>query len=134
MKKKILIVDDYSFICRLLKEVLSDGEPDREIVTAGNGLEAIELIKNGLRPDLIICDVLMPDMDGVQMVERLRQMKVDTDIIFMSGYTESYTMSDLRKYSPHELIEKPILDFGVFSKTIQDILSREATRTTPVVA
>jgi len=97
-------------------------------------VEAIKLIETGFKPDLILSDVRMAGMDGVMMAEEIRKKGLGTDIIFMSGDTGSYALSDLKKYSPHELIEKPILDLGVFSKTIQDILSREATRKTPVVA
>lgn len=69
---KLLLVDDTEEVLNNLEEYLvMEGY---EVQTASNGLEALERIKN-YTPDLIITDLLMPDMDGFELMQQLRQQK-----------------------------------------------------------
>ncbi|MFW5991271.1 MAG: response regulator transcription factor [Candidatus Nanoarchaeia archaeon] len=77
MSKKILIVDDEEQIIELIKVMLGD---EYEYVEAVNGAEAIEKAKTE-QPDLILLDIMLPDMDGYQVCQRLRQDNKTKDIV-----------------------------------------------------
>lgn len=71
MAKKILIVDDEEDVVELVQVLLiTEGY---EVITGKNGLEALEIIKIE-NPDLIILDIMMPEMDGVEVCKRLRKL------------------------------------------------------------
>ena len=69
MAKKILAVDDEKHIVRLVQVNLE--RAGYEVVTASDGVEALEQVKNEL-PDMIVCDVMMPRMDGFEVLRRLK--------------------------------------------------------------
>lgn len=69
MKKKILLVDDIKEFRALLKILLSG---NYEVVTAENGEDALSLIQNGYEPDVIVTDLLMPRMDGYQLISMVK--------------------------------------------------------------
>lgn len=69
MKKKILLVDDIKEFRTLLKILLSG---NYEVVTAENGEAALNLILGGYEPDVIVTDLLMPRMDGYQLISRVK--------------------------------------------------------------
>lgn len=66
---KILIIDDESVITMILKEILCDAE--HEVLTANNGLSALKMLEQFLKPDLIMVDLLMPGMGGCDFIERI---------------------------------------------------------------
>lgn len=68
---KILIVDDEPTVCQFLTQYLS--MMDYDIVTATNGNDALSMIHNGERPDLVLLDVMMPEIDGFEVCRRIRQ-------------------------------------------------------------
>ncbi|HUX21864.1 MAG TPA: response regulator [Spirochaetia bacterium] len=82
MGKRILVVDDESTITELI-DVLLSGE-GFEVSTASDGSKGLEMVDN-VNPDLIITDISMPDMEGVEFISRLRKRSVSTPIIAMSG-------------------------------------------------
>jgi CheY-like chemotaxis protein len=68
-KPTILIVEDDLDLLKMLTRML---EPIGDVVTATNGADALERILAGMRPDLIVTDVMMPRMDGLELARRLR--------------------------------------------------------------
>ena len=80
--KKILVVDDEESITRLMKSMLS--AYGYEAVLAGNGKQGLELYKTE-KPDLIITDIIMPDMEGIELIRILRKIDKKLPIIVMSG-------------------------------------------------
>ncbi len=77
MSKKILIVDDEEDVVDVVKVVLeSEGY---EVITSENGKKALEVLKTQ-HPDLIILDIMMPEMDGVEVCSRLRKMEKMNDV------------------------------------------------------
>lgn len=82
-KGKVLIVDDERMICDSLGLILS--RRGIEITTALNGQDAIRLIKKN-DYNLIILDFSLPDIDGLNVLTQLKQLRPDTPVIFMTGY------------------------------------------------
>ncbi len=72
MRKKILLVDDIKEFRALLKLLLSG---DFDVVTAEDGEKALDMIESGCNPDVIVTDLLMPGMDGYQLISNIRSKK-----------------------------------------------------------
>ena len=71
MKKKILLVDDDEIMLGVANAVLSD---EYEVALEKSGKDALNMVKNDYKPDLILLDVLMPDMDGWETFNKLREI------------------------------------------------------------
>jgi len=78
-KKKILIVDDDSFLLDMY--ALKFSQNNFSVFTAINGLQAIDKIKGGLNPDVILLDIMMPEMDGFEMLEKINADKLSPNSI-----------------------------------------------------
>lgn len=85
MANKILIVDDQFGIRVLLQEVLV--QEGYQVFQAPNGPTALEIVKNDA-PDLILLDMKIPGMDGLEILRNIRKMEVDTKVIMMTAYGE----------------------------------------------
>lgn len=83
---KILVIDDNDALRKLVARMLQDEGHD--VATAANGKQGLVLYLERL-PDLVITDVLMPDMDGVETVAALRKIAPGTKVIMMSGGGEA---------------------------------------------
>ena len=94
---KVLVVEDEQMIRKGI--ILTVNWESLDCIVAGeatNGVEGLEAVKN-LTPDIIICDIKMPKMDGLEMLKQLRQMGNNTPVIFLTAYdTFSYIQSALR--------------------------------------
>lgn len=73
-KKKILIVDDDTFLLDMY--ALKFSQNNLEVYTAENGVHALEKIKGGLLPDLLLIDVIMPEMDGFEVLAQMNKQKL----------------------------------------------------------
>ncbi len=74
-KRKILIVDDDSFL--LVMYALKFSQQDFEVETALSGAQALEKLSKGLKPDVILMDIIMPEMDGFEVLEKIKKEKID---------------------------------------------------------
>jgi CheY-like chemotaxis protein len=84
--RPVLVVDDEDVIRDTLAEILeAQGYP---VQTASNGAEALEVIQE-VRPSIVVTDVHMPRMDGVQLVEQLRERGYDPPIVVVTGTMRS---------------------------------------------
>ena len=105
MSKRILVVDDEATITELI-EVLLTGE-GYEVATASNGTDGLEKV-DAVNPDLIITDISMPDMEGVEFISRLRKRSISTPIIAMSGNAVGMNfLKATRLFGATETILKP---------------------------
>ena len=106
-KKNILIVDD-SFVMRALLRGIISADPDLSVVgEATNGLEALQTIKE-LNPDLVLLDIEMPHMDGIECLKRLRLISnVPVIIVSSVAQTGSPQALETRKLGAAEVIAKP---------------------------
>ena len=102
---KILVIDDSSFqrkiICSILKE---DGY---ELVTAENGKDAMEHLGT-YAPDLIICDLLMPEFDGYYLLEELRAEKSAIPTLIVTSDIQKPTREKCYRMGARGLINKPV--------------------------
>lgn len=117
MTKHILIVDDEESIREMMSFLLSD--TGYEVLTASNGKEALEIL-NLVHTDLIITDIIMPDMEGLEFIRRVkRERKLSTKIIAMSGSGQDYLNVAL-KLGANFTIQKPF-DITHMLAAIQNI-------------
>jgi two-component system sensor histidine kinase/response regulator len=104
---RILVVDDQPINVQLLKRKLERG--GLEVSTANNGLEALEQVK-AHKPDLILLDLMMPDMDGIEVCQRL-QASSDTrsiPVIFVTARTTKESKLEGLAVGAVDYITKPI--------------------------
>lgn len=78
-KKKILIVDDDNFLLDMY--ALKFSQNNFEVYTAGNGVIAIEKLRTNLIPDIILLDIIMPEMDGFEMLAKINAEKLAPNAI-----------------------------------------------------
>ncbi|MEK7572612.1 MAG: response regulator [Patescibacteria group bacterium] len=78
-KKKILVVDDDSFLLDVYAFKFSQN--NFEVFTAHSALQAIEKLKDGVNPDIIIVDIIMPEMNGFEMLEKINNEKLSENSV-----------------------------------------------------
>ena len=106
-KRKVLIVDDDEELVELLSDVFAkDGRFD--IRTANNGFDAGMLVRE-FRPDLVILDVMLPDINGKEVCQRVRsdESLESVKIICISGLVEQDKIAELREAGANDFMHKP---------------------------
>jgi CheY-like chemotaxis protein len=122
MKKKILIVEDEESLRLLYEEELkSEGY---EVLTAGNGREAIQQLETG-KPDLIILDIVMPVMDGMEALGRIVSKERKIPIILNTSY--SGYRQDFMSWAADAYVTKSA-DLTELKKKIQELLEKGKAR------
>lgn len=121
-KQKILIVDDEPDIIELIEYNLK--KEGYQVFTASNGLEAIQVAKKSL-PDLIILDIMMPKLDGIEACRQLRAMPEfkSTFMVFLTARSEEYSEISGFNVGADDYIAKPIKPRALISR-INAILRR----------
>lgn len=85
---KILIADDERWVLLGIKQLLEKiNLPFQVVGMAENGIEALEMLVE-LQPDVLITDIRMPGMDGLELMEKMNACEIDSKVIFLSGYAE----------------------------------------------
>jgi DNA-binding NtrC family response regulator len=118
---KILVIDDQKSIRNTLKEILEYEK--NEVVLAENGPEGLELFDNE-KFDIVLCDIKMPDMDGIEVLQKLMKKSGDTPVIMISGHGNIDTAVDAIKKGAYDFIEKP-LDLNRLLVTIRNAIERK---------
>jgi DNA-binding NtrC family response regulator len=113
---KILIIDDERAIRRALREILEF--EDFEVDEAENGKEGVKLA-SGEQYDIIFCDIKMPEMDGMEVLDELLKAKIETPVIMISGHGNIETAVQAIKKGAFDFIEKP-LDLNRILVTIRN--------------
>lgn len=113
---KILIIDDERAIRRALREILEFEE--FEVEEAENGKEGLDKAKSGSY-DIIFCDIKMPEMDGMEVLDGLLTEKIETPVIMISGHGNIDTAVQAIKKGAFDFIEKP-LDLNRILVTIRN--------------
>ena len=101
----ILIVDDEPYILDMLREQLANF--GYNIITACSGTEALQKAEEFKRIDILLTDIMMPYMNGIELAKNFNKLLPETKIFFMSGYTfPSLNIHELPKEN-HSVFEKP---------------------------
>ena len=104
-KERILIVDDEPSIRKYLQTLLEvDGF---DVSTVTNGKEAVETVTRGDKPDFIILDVLMPEINGLETLQKLMQIDRGLNIIMLSCSNEIGTVVEAIRLGAHDYLTKP---------------------------
>jgi CheY-like chemotaxis protein len=77
------------------------------VTCAGNGLEALKLAKSGVTPDLVLTDIVMPDMDGIETVQEFTALLSGTPIIAMSALKDTPYLRTAKLFGAKETLAKP---------------------------
>jgi DNA-binding NtrC family response regulator len=102
--ERILLVDDEDDFAQLLSERLESR--GLRVDTAGNGLEALEKVKKG-DFDVVVLDMVMPVMDGIETLERLREERPELQIILLTGHATVEKGVQAIKLGAADFLEKP---------------------------
>lgn len=127
---KVLVVDDEEPILELLKYNLEKG--GYEVKTALDGIKAVEIAKKFL-PDLVLLDIMMPKMDGVETCRLLREIPdmQKTFIVFLTARAEEYSEVAAFDVGADDYITKPIKPRALMSR-IHALFRRDSKKTAPV--
>ena len=102
---KILIIDDERSIRNSLKEILIDEGYDVDV--AENGVQGCEMVDKE-KYSVIFCDIKMPEMDGMEVLDRLTSMGVDAAVVMISGHGDIQTAVECIKKGAFDFIQKPL--------------------------
>ena len=113
---KILVIDDERSIRNSMKDILQ--YEGHEVVLAENGMEGLVSVKSE-KPDIVFCDIKMPKMEGIEVLERIKEFSADTPVIMISGHGTIDTAIEAIRKGAYDLIEKP-LDLNRIRITIKN--------------
>lgn len=120
---KILIIEDEAAIRRVLVKILSEENDTYLVEEAEDGLEGTEKIKND-DFDLILCDIKMPKMDGVEVLEIVKKVKPEIPIVMISGHGDLDTAVNTMRMGAFDYISKPP-DLNRLLNTVRNALDRK---------
>ena len=103
---KILIIEDEDAIRRVLIKIINNENSSYEVEEAADGLEGFEMIENS-DFDLVLCDIKMPKMDGIEVLEKSLSLKPETPFIMISGHGELETAVQAMRLGAFDYISKP---------------------------
>jgi two-component system, NtrC family, nitrogen regulation response regulator NtrX len=120
---KILIIEDEAAIRRVLKKIISEENEDYDVSEAENGLLGLEMIKNN-EYDLILCDIKMPKMDGVEVLEKTKKIKPEIPMVMISGHGDLDTAVNTMRLGAFDYISKPP-DLNRLLNTVRNALDKK---------
>lgn len=119
---KILIVEDEKAIRNVLKNILQDEDKSYQISEAEHGKAAIDLLAQE-EHDLVLCDIKMPGMDGIEVLDHIRSKYPDTSVVMISGHGDLETAVDSMRKGAFDYISKPP-DLNRLLGTVRNALDR----------
>jgi DNA-binding NtrC family response regulator len=122
-KVRILIIDDDPKVSWILSEGLGDSY---DVVSAKDGLEGIQMVSR-TNPNLVLLDIKMPGMEGLEVLEKIKSMDRPTEVIMLSGHGETRNVVESIKKGASEFINKPF-DVKEVEIHIQSVLEKNRLR------
>jgi DNA-binding NtrC family response regulator len=120
---RILVIEDEAAIRRVLVKILSEENENYTVEEAEDGLKGLEAIKNN-DFDLVLCDIKMPKMDGVEVLEAARKFKPEIPFIMISGHGDLETAVSTMRAGAFDYISKPP-DLNRLLTTVRNALDRK---------
>ncbi|CAM3551578.1 sigma-54 dependent transcriptional regulator [Zobellia roscoffensis] len=120
---KILVIEDEAAIRRVLVKILSEESDSYQLEEAEDGLKGLEAVKNN-DYDLVLCDIKMPKMDGVEVLEAARKIKPETPFIMISGHGDLDTAVNTMRLGAFDYISKPP-DLNRLLTTVRNAVDRK---------
>jgi CheY-like chemotaxis protein len=105
--RRVLLVEDQSILSQLMSFELQDA--GYEVATAMHGIEALEVLKKQTF-DVVVTDLFMPEMGGMELIEIMQEQKIDLPIIVLSASRSEDIKLSLSEMNVHHFIDKPITD------------------------
>lgn len=119
---KILVIDDEKSIRNTLKEILE--YEGHEVQDAADGLEGLKKIESE-KFDIVLCDIKMPKMDGLELLDKIMELQSETPVIMISGHGTIETAVEAIKKGAYDFISKP-LDLNRMLITLRNALDRSS--------
>ncbi|RKS45089.1 DNA-binding NtrC family response regulator [Gillisia mitskevichiae] len=120
---KILVIEDEASIRRVLVKILSEENKTYQLDEAEDGLIGIEKIKDE-EYDLVLCDIKMPKMDGIEVLEAIKKIKPEVPVVMISGHGDLDTAVNTMKMGAFDYISKPP-DLNRLLNTVRNALDRK---------
>ncbi|MEQ6123382.1 sigma-54 dependent transcriptional regulator [Pseudotenacibaculum sp. MALMAid0570] len=120
---KILIIEDEAAIRRVLTKIISEENDAYKVEEAEDGLTGIEMIKDK-DYDLVLCDIKMPKMDGVEVLEKAKKIKPEIPFVMISGHGDLDTAVNTMRLGAFDYISKPP-DLNRLLNTVRNALDRK---------
>ncbi len=120
---KILIIEDEAAIRRVLTKILSEESDTYQVDDAEDGLQGFEKIKNQ-DYDLVLCDIKMPKMDGIELLEAVKKIKPEIPMVMISGHGDMETAIHSMKLGAFDYISKPP-DLNRLLNTVRNALDKK---------
>lgn len=120
---RILLIEDEEAIRRVLKKILLEEDESNDIHEAADGKQAIEVFGDGAW-DLVFCDIKMPHMDGVEVLERMMAINSEVPVIMISGHGDINTAVDCLKKGAFDYLPKPP-DLNRLLSTVRHALEKK---------
>ncbi|MGJ8762000.1 sigma-54 dependent transcriptional regulator [Polaribacter sp. AHE13PA] len=120
---KILIIEDEAAIRRVLTKIISEENESYDVEEAEDGLLGIEMIMNN-DYDLVLCDIKMPKMDGVEVLEKAKKIKPEIPIVMISGHGDLDTAVNTMRLGAFDYISKPP-DLNRLLNTVRNALDKK---------
>jgi len=119
--ERILVVDDEEHVQRLLSEVCRRAGYD--VVTVGDGAEAIKALEERFFPVCVV-DLHLPQVDGMEVLRRARQLYPETQVIIFTGYGDLQTAVEALRLGAYDYLEKPFADIDLIRVGISRAIER----------
>jgi len=121
--KKVLIVDDEETLTWSMAKSLSKDKDKYEVIIANNGKEALALLKDN-KIDLVISDIRMPDINGLDLLVKIKKEYPDTKVIIMTAYGSSDVQKEANRRGSLYYVEKPF-EISDIRKIIIDLIGKK---------
>ena len=121
----VAIADDHYMVREGLRTLLEQETDIRVVGEAGNGREAVALV-TGSQPDVIVMDVSMPEMNGIEVLKVLKEKNPDLEVILLTGHATVAKGVQAMKLGAADVLEKPV-DIRVLTEMIKKIPQQQAS-------
>ena len=125
MRHRVLVIDDDAYVRKYVAKALAQAQ--LAVATAGSGRSGIRMLTEQSY-DAVVCDLRMPDVDGLKVLDYTRELPQSPVFILLTGFGSVATAVEAVHRGAHDFLEKPLEDLGVLAERIHALL-REAEQT-----